>query len=806
MLRSFLVITFRILWRNKVTSFVNIFSLGVGITAFIFIMLYVQHETSYDKFNANFDRIYRLEGDQYGKLPPVLGMHLKDKLPEVENVAFLAMGFKNSIGYTPDGSPGNLKQIEVNRVLADSTTFDVFTFPFVQGDPRTALQHPMSIVLSESTAKKLFGERDPMGKMVVFELFQFMVTGIMHDVKMSHIEIDVLVSLSSWPTLFPNRNINLTGPNSWAWSATYLLMNDAIDEMLVENKINKALSEINDGKLIDTEFKKFQIRPFRDLYFEGETQKLPYGLHGNLKAILVLVAIGIFLLVLAGINYVNLTTARSTIRSKEIAVKRVTGSSVSLLRSQLIGESVIISLVSLVFALTIVQLFLSKFNELTSVNIQIVELNRPWVWSGIIGGGVLIGILAGLYPAFYLTAIQPARLIKGAGVRGSEGSFFRNWLMTFQFALSIVMIVAIIVNIRQLNYLRTADLGFKKEEIVFFDTPTDIPNEFEFRNTFKTNLLQNPAIKNVTFSYGNPGIDISDSPTFEINGTHSSMKLILVDSDYLNVTAIPLSQGRGFSMDSPSDQIHLGNRVPGTRVAGVILNEAAVREFGMDNPIGQMIYTLDSNRFQFEVIGITKDFHFRSLHDKIEPLMLAWNSDPGKTASIRIAPSNIPATLKTIETEFKQIWGQVPFNYHFLDETFARQYQRDEHLAKIIGYFTVLAMIIACLGLFGLSSFMVSRRTKEIGVRKTMGASVGTIYSMLSWDFLKWILVAIIFACPVAWYLMHLWLETFAYHITIGADVFVFAALLAVAIAMLTVTAQSLKMAKANPIDSLRYE
>ncbi len=806
MYRSFLIITFRILWRNKVTSFVNIFSLSVGISAFIFIMLYVHHETSYDKFHSNYDRIYRLEADEYGKLPPVLGMTIKDKLPEVENAAFLADDFKIFISYTPEDNPENLKQIEVNRVYADSTTFDVFTFPFVQGDPHTALKQPMTVVLTESTVKKLFGDVNPMGKTIESEGHQCMVTGIMRDVKMSHIEIDVIVSLSSWAKIYPDRNINNTGPNSWAWSATYLLMNQKIDEKLVENKINEALTEINDGKLIDTEFKQFHIRPLRDLYFDGETQKLSYGLHGNLKAILVLVAIGIFLLVLAGINYVNLTTARSTIRSKEIAVKRVTGSSAGLLRAQLIGESVIISLVSLVVALTIVQLLLSKFNQLTSVNIQITELNRPLIWVGILGSGVLIGILAGIYPAFYLTAIQPVRLIKGGGVRGSEGSLFRSGLMTFQFALSIVMIIAIIVNFRQLNYLRTAELGFTKEEIILCLTPADIPNEFELRNTFKTKLLQHPEIKNVTYSYGNPGIDLPDSPTVEINGTRSSIKLLYGDLDYLDVMGISLSQGRGYSLSSPSDRVTWGAWRPHARMGGILLNEAAVREFGMDNPIGQMIHSIDSTRHRFEVIGIVKDFHFRTLHDKVEPLMLIWGSWPGLTANIKVAPSNIPATLKTIETEFRNVWGQAPFNYQFLDETFNRQYQRDEQLAKVIGYFTILAVIIASLGLFALSSFMVSRRTKEIGVRKTMGASVGTIYSMLSWDFLKWILLAVVIATPVAWYLMQIWLNTFAYHIELGADVFVLAALLAITIALLTVTGQSLKVARANPIDSLRYE
>ena len=600
--------------------------------------------------------------------------------------------------------------------------------------------------------------------------------------------------------IFPERNLNRTLPNSWLWSATYLLITEGINEKIVEDKINKELTEFTDGKLIDTEFKRFHIRPLRDLYFDGEVQKLSYGLHGNLRTIRVLIAIGMFMLVLAGINYVNLTTARSTIRAKEIAVKRVTGSSANVLRVQLIGESVIISLVSLVVALTTMQLFLPWYNQLTSINIQIAELNRPLGWVGLVSAGLLIGILAGVYPAFYLTSIQPVRLIKGARVRDGEGSLFRSGLMTFQFALSIIMIVAIIVNFRQLHYLKTADLGFNKEQVVTLNTPSDIPDEFVLRETFKKRLSQHAEIENISYSYGSLGGDIADMPTMEINGTHKSIKGLVVDEDYLKVMGISLTKGRDFSRDHPGDVVRPGAGNTG----GIIINESMVNEFGLDNPIGKKLYYVE-NKSAFEIVGVVRDFHVRSLRDKIEPVML-HRFRPGNLANIKIASANIPATLKVIESEWRSVWGAVPFNYEFLDETFDRQYRRDEQLATVIGYFTILAMVIACLGLFALSSFTVSRRIKEIGVRKTLGASVSSIYSMLSWDFLKWILVALALAGPVAWYLMHLWLETFAYHIKLSIDVFVMAGLVSIGIALLTVTAQSLKAANANPIDSLRYE
>jgi len=351
MIRSFLLITMRILWRNKVTSFVNIISLTIGITSLILIMLYVHHEMQYDQYNENYHKIYRLEGDDYGKLPPIIGTYVKDKLPEVKNTARCAGMWKNYIYYLPENDPENQKEAEVNFIWADSTTFNVFTFPLIKGDQRTALKDPFSVVLTESIAKKLFGNAEPIMKTIKFNNNQFMVTGIIEDVKNSHIEIDALLSMESIAKVFPDRDLNNTGHNSWLWSATYLLMADKIDMPQVENKINDVLREINDGSLFDLEFNRFHLTPLKDVYFKGNVRNLQYGLLGNLTLIRILFAIGLFMLVLACINYINITTARSTTRAKEIAVKRVVGSSAKLVRYQLILESVIISLISLIVAM-----------------------------------------------------------------------------------------------------------------------------------------------------------------------------------------------------------------------------------------------------------------------------------------------------------------------------------------------------------------------------------------------------------------------------------------------------------------------
>lgn len=805
MLRSFLTITIRVLWRNKVTSFINVFSLGVGITAFIFIMLYVRHETSYDKFNKNYDRIYRLEGDDYGKLPPVIGTYVKERIPEVENIARLAGGGKSYISYRPENNPENEKQVEVISFWADSTTFGVFTLPFIQGDPQSALKEPFTVVLTQSTAKKLFGEINPMMKSIELAGNQFNVTGIIKDVKNFHIEIDALFSHESMPKVYPNRDLNETGPNSWLWSATYFLTRDKVDKGGIEEKINEALAEINDGSLYDLQFTRFHIRPLKEIYFTGSVQNLQYGLHGNLKLIQAFLAIGIFMLVLACINYINLTTARAPSRAKEMAIKRVAGLSSILLGYQLILESVIVSFIAFVMAMTTLQLFSSKFNQLAMVDIDIAELNSPIVWATAITGVVLIGIIAGAYPAVHLTTVKPIGLMKGYGLKGSGGSLFRKTLMTFQFAISIIMIIAIIANLRQIEYVRTTDLGFNKKQIITISTPSNFPEEYTLRETFKERLKQQKDIMGMTFSAGHLGGHIPTA-LLDIEGIERTMGLFCIDEDYLETMSIKVSEGRNFSVKRPGEKFIAENWALNGKT-GILLNETAVEDFGIDSPIGKVIkYKYQEGReYHFEIIGIVRDFHFRSLHHRVEPLVMFWTT-PMHLASIQISSSHIPATLKLIEKEWKNVYGSKAFSYQFLDDVYDRHYKGDENLATVIGYFTGLAIIVACLGLFALSSFMVSRRTKEIGVRKSLGASVKEIYFMLSWDFLKWIILAIVIASPVAHYLINLWLTGFAYHIDVSADIFVIAALAAVFIALVTVTWQSLKAAYANPVRALRYE
>jgi len=772
----------------------------VGITACIFIMLYVVQETSYDKFNTNYNRIYRLEGDDFCTLPPIVGSHVLEKIMDVENVARLDNGAERDITYVPSYNPENRKEIVAYDWYADNTIFDVFTFNLKHGDKRTALIYPMTVVLSESTAAKLFGEEDPLQKTILINNRQFLVTGIIEDVKQSHVSIDLLSSRTSISKIFSEVDLNKTS-SSWLWSATYLLISEKVDKDIIGEKINNVLSAINDGVLIDTKIKRFHLQPLKEIYFDEGVHYFSYGLHGNWRLIQVLVAVGVFILVLAGINYVNITTARSIIRAKEVAVKCIVGSSVTKLRLQLILESILISLISLAVSLTMVQVLTPLFNQSTAVNLQVSVLNLPAICILVASVGMGVGGLAGVFPAFYLTAIKPVNLIKRIGINGRERISWRGGLITFQFALSVIMIIAIFVNFRQLSYVRNATLGFNKEQIMTIPTPAAIPNELQQREAFRSKLLQIPGVEKISFTSSSPVEEIGVTKPLEINGVKRSVRVIGVDEHYLDIMGIALAQGQYFSLDRLADQMQPDFK---GHVGGVVINESMLSEFGIRHPVGKRIYL--SDKIFFEIIGVVKDFHFQSFHYKIEPLMMIWSKDTPWIANIKVSGLHNSQTTQKIESAFTSVWESRQFRYQFLNDSVYQQYRHDDQMATVIAFFTVLAIIIACLGLFALSSFMVSCRFKEIGVRKTLGASVGTIYSMLSWDFLKWILLAIVIASPVAWLLMNMWLSTFAYHITLEADVIVIAALLAIGIALLTVTGQSLKVARANPVDSLKYE
>jgi putative ABC transport system permease protein len=744
-----------------------------------------------------------LQTDNYAKFPPIIGEHLKTKVPEVENIARIIIigNGKEHISYSYPGSMEIPVQVQSYSYFADSTVFDVFTLPFIHGEQESALKEPFTIVLSETTADKLFGDINPMGETVVIDDNQYKVTGVIKDVKNSHIAIDALKSYETFLQIFPIRYLNRIEAGSSAWSSTYLLLSDKIDPGFIKEKINNVLAEINDVSLFMIEFEEFHILPLQDIYFKGSTPNLQYGKQGNMKLVQTFLAIAVIILALACINYINLTTARAALRAKEVALKKVVGSSRTLLQYQFIIESTLVTFISYLLAFTVVLLLIPQFNLLAMVDISISELNTPIFWVLSVIGILLIGALSGLYPAVYLTIINAVSLIKGESIKGSRGAFLRQALLTVQFSISIILIIGIITNLRQLQYARNMDLGYNKENIIFFTTP-DFPGQkkHELRNTFREKLLQNPNIQKISYTVRRMGIDLIPAPEFVIDGVERTGHVYMViDPDYIDMMGMEIIEGRGFSWD-----------IEGDRNMRVIINETAAKQISADsNVVGKIIYYTNpyqpDTQLQMEIIGVVKDFHFQSVHHEIEPMSFVWYG-PEEDVNIKISPNNIPETIEFIEKEWRNIFGARPFQYSFLDELFDQQYKQDEQGAKIIGYFTIIAIFIACMGLFALSSFMAVRRTKEIGIRKTMGASSENIFVMLSKEFVKWVLLSIIIASPIAWYLMNKWLQGFAYRINLGVDIFIIAALLAIIITLLTITWQSVKTAIANPVESLRYE
>jgi putative ABC transport system permease protein len=665
------------------------------------------------------------------------------------------------------------------------------------------LTRPFTAVISQSAAKILFGNTNPINKRIISFDNEFLITGVMKDIQNFHVDIDILFSQATLPIIDPDLYASISAGATLNYSATYLLTSPGTDRKALEIKIGNTLSELNNGEYFLIKFKKFHVRPLKEIYFFGATMNHDYGHHGNYNLVRIFIVVSIFTLFLGIINYVNLSTAKSSLRTKEIAIKKISGSTARLLGAQLMLESIIVSMISFMLAITFVQGLATQFSRILMMNLNFAEYSTPGILALALGGVIVIGLLAGIYPVILLTSHPPVSLIKKTFIKSAGRTLLRKGLMTMQFMVSIVLLIGVLINYRQMNFARNMDTGFDRVKII--SVIPEKPDSVSL-HTFKGKLLQESTISTVSFTFNNPGDPTFYSTEYEIDGKRRLLTFFLADPDYLDLMGIKVVEGTGFSYNRPGEFYDTkSNRLPG-RYAGMILNEAAVKKFDLKDPIGKVIiYPKERDRYKFKIIGIVKDFNFQSIHHKVEPLCMIWMNGM-KYVNIKCNTSDYDKVLKSIAKHYKESVSSLPLVYHFLDEAYDLQYRNDERSVKVIGYFTVLAIIIACMGLFALSSFMVSRRTKEIGIRKTLGASVRTIYGMLSWDFLKWILLAVVIACPVGWYLMDRWLENFAYHIDITIDIFVIAALIAISIALLTITWQAIKTARANPVEALRYE
>jgi len=803
MIRNYLKITFRNLANHKFYTALNIIGLSIGIASCLLILLYVYNELSYDKFHTKAERIYRVGLN--GKIAdqevfttstcPPMAFTLVQEFPEVENATRM---------YTYWGQQiiryGETAIVEEKVYFADSTFFDVFSYKLLEGDPATALTEPNTLVLPEDIAHKYFGDEPALGKtlLVGTEKTPHKVTGILEKLPSNtHLHFNMLRSMITYEN---SRSEYWLNNNMF----TYLLLHEGASPETLEAKFPTLVEkyvgpEVQQflGVSLETFAEQgnkygFFLQPLLDihLYSHLNDELEP---NGDITYVYIFAAIAFFIILLACINFMNLATARSANRAKEVGIRKTLGSLRSSLMRQFLTESVVLSLISTALALMAALLLLSPFNNVAGKEISNELFTKPWFLLSLLALMLIVGVLAGSYPAFYLSSFQPVEVLKGKLKAGMKSSGIRNVLVVFQFFISITLIICTLLVYEQLEYTRTKNLGFDKENVVVIQGAWHL-SESE-QNTFKQELISHAQVVNASISNNVPP-GVNNTTVYRKKGTEEDILISTyhVDHDNLPTMQMELVQGRNFSLDFPTD------------TAAVILNEAAVREFGFDNPLNETIlYFGDGRQQEFKVVGVIKDFNYETLRNKIRPLAL-FLTKQGGNISVRIAPGNIASTLSVLEDTWEKYAPGEPFQYRFLDESYDALFRAEQRLGKVFSIFTGLAIVVACLGLLGLAAFMAEQRTKEIGIRKVMGASVTSVMLLLSKDFTKLVIIAFVLAIPAAYFVMDKWLEGFAFRIAIGPGIFILAGLTALLIAWLTVSWQSIKAASANPVHSLRSE
>jgi len=794
MFKNYLKIALRNIKRYKGYSFINIAGLAVGMACCILILLWVRDELSFDRFHHNLDHIHRVirqeqdtaEAGKDALTPPPLAAALKEKFPEITHVTRFGSWGRWLV------TSGEKKFYETGYKCTDPDFFEMFDFPFVKGNPKKALLSTYSVVLTEKMAEKYFGNEDPMGKTLsINKQFDVTVTGVIKNVPgNSSLTFDFIFpfQILVGKELLGEKNSQNWGFNSFS---TFVMLNKNSSVKEPGPKIVGIFKEQNEE---DTDLALLQ--PFKDIHLYSN---IKYDLDsvGDIKYVTIFSLLALFVLIIACINFMNLTTAKSAKRAKEVGLRKVIGARRWQLIKQFFGESMLLSFFAFLLALILVELMLPLFNNLSAKNLSLTPSGNITIYLGFVVITMITGILAGSYPALLLSALQPVKTLKGSSnvnVTGKNRTpLFRKILVVTQFTLSIGLIIGTTVIYTQLRFMRDKELGINKEHIVYIPMAESVIDKYQ---SIKQEFLRNPDVLKVSASMALPTNIRSSpgSPEWEGKDPNNNMqiKADFVDYDYIETFQIKMAQGRSFSKEFPTD----------TETA-YIVNEEAVRLMGLESPLGKQFSFWDRKG---EIIGVMKDFHFRPMHHQIQPIVFKIFPDWFKNIYIRIKPGDIPATLESLKKTWSQVNPGYPFEYRFLDEQFHQLYRAEERMGTLTNYFTVMGILIACLGLFGLASFMAEQRTKEIGIRKALGASVGNIILLLSREFTKLVLAATIIAWPIAYFTMNQWLQNFAYRIGIGWWVFVFSAGLTIIIAFLTVSYQSIKAATANPVKALKYE
>jgi putative ABC transport system permease protein len=716
------------------------------------------------------------------------GPDVKDNFPEVKE--FVRFNLRNYANPIVSLDEGEKEQRIENFSFADKSVFEVFSFEFILGDKETALSDPQNVVLTESVAQKLFGDSNPIGEQIILEKeHPLVVSGVIEDVSKFHMDINAIGEFSHLAEM-RNQEGFLHKYGGWNYP-TYLLLEDGVNIDELNEKISNFFEGVYKKKFNSEGELNFHLTSLHDIYFDKDTKYETGVKHGNMRFIYIFIAIAVFILAIAAINFINLTTAKAVNRSKEVGLRKVVGGIRKQLLSQFLSESVLISLIAFLFALGLVEILLPKFNTLLQAEISNHYYAEPFFWIIFVSGILVVGILSGLYPAFYLTSFSPVSVMKSEQTKGKKGAGFRKALTIFQFFISIVLIIGTVTIYRQIHYMKNKDMGFDKEHQIYFSTRGYIPEQ---REAFKQELLKNNNIKYVSFT-SKPAGRITRQESWIVNGEKKQFTYQPADPDYVKLMDLEIIQGENFSWDKPS---YKGRK-------GVLLNETAVKYFGLENPVGKKI-NLESQYWDDVIIlGVMKDFHYNSLHQQISPLVVGWH-DRSWTVNLKVSGNDMASTIEHMQNTWNKFVSDYPLEYHFLDQSLDRQYRSDERFGSLFTYFAFFAILIACLGLYGLSLFSTQQRRKEIGVRKANGASVENIVQLFLKEFSMNVLIANLIAWPAAYFFMDKWLNNFPYRINTEFWIFGLALVISLLIATLTVSYNTIKAANTNPARILRYE
>lgn len=787
----------RIIISQRLYSFINVAGLSIGITACILVMLYVKNDLSYDKYHKNAENIYRVEfsttregvTNHLAQSQALLGPTLKNEYPEIKKLSRIYFSERSLV------KVGDKNNFEDRISYADSSFFEIFSYQAIAGDETQFLKKPNSIIITESTAKKYFGKDNPLGKIIeINNQYSFEVTGVIKDVPInSHFKFDFIApysSLDKQPVAhyFPQWGATFG-------SYTYMLADKGFESKDFEKKTENFFPTHTD---IKEDGWRVVARPLLDIHLNSHSGD-EIEENSSMSRIIIISSIALFILLLACINFVNFSTARSSERAREIGMRKVIGASRFQLILQFLGESVLFSIASLLISIVTVKLLIPSFSLLAGTEIGL-DYNSDWKTLFLILGGVLVvGILAGLYPALFISSYEPVKVIKGVYSNESgknKASYLRKGLVILQFSISIILIVGTIIVNLQLRYLRNYYMGFDKEYMIVLPAYAKVGNNYK---TIKNELRSIPGVISATAGRGAPTSLNNIGTECKPNGMNNDIgafgiEVNSVDFDYMNQFGVKLIAGRYFSEDFPGDFPN-----------AMVINEKMVRSLGFINAqdvLGKS-YSISLNDYKPEVIGVVKDFNSSSLHNEITSQAFMTNPNWFKEFIVKVKSANMPSTINSLKEVWAKFFPQYPFEYSFLDESIDKMYKSEERYSKVISTFSVVALFIACLGLIGLTSFVTEQRKKEIGIRKVQGASIKSIVQLVSGEFMILVIVSNVIAWPVAYFFMNKWLISFAYRIDISLWTFIGSGMLAVLIAMLTVSFQAVKAAVANPVNSL---